>query len=118
MVEDFQFLLLYPSLSTPVVYVNFTCAPSPTLPLTCYGSPPHVVPLVYFDRVARYDRETFTGKVSWANIKASGPLPAPFVEQVVARGEDRDALRGNSGYGNGGTGSGDQVMEEGLEEEE
>ncbi|KAH9810722.1 hypothetical protein DFH28DRAFT_1131889 [Melampsora americana] len=73
---------------------------------------------LYFDRIARYDRETFTGKVSWATIKASGPLPAPFVEQVLARGEDRNAFPGNSGYGNGGSGSGDQVMEEGLEEEE
>ncbi|KAH9824165.1 hypothetical protein DFH28DRAFT_1091835 [Melampsora americana] len=73
---------------------------------------------LYFDRVARYDRETFTGKVSWATIKASGPLPAPFVEQVLARGEDRNAFPGESGYGNGGNGSGDQVMEEGLEEEE
>ncbi|KAH9824362.1 hypothetical protein DFH28DRAFT_1162898 [Melampsora americana] len=77
--------------------------------------------LLYFDQVARYDRETFTGKRSWATIKASGPLPAPFVEQVLARGQDHNTIPGSSSNGNvlGGTGSGDQDMvEEGLVEEE
>ncbi|KAH9811374.1 hypothetical protein DFH28DRAFT_1084943 [Melampsora americana] len=66
---------------------------------------------LYFDQVACYDRETFTGKRTWANIKESGPLPAPFVDQVLACAQEIIAQAANSGNGNslvmgGGTGEG------------
>ncbi|KAH9808215.1 hypothetical protein DFH28DRAFT_1136491 [Melampsora americana] len=94
---------------------------------------------LYFDQVARYDQETFTAKQSWATIKVGGSLPSPFVNQVLARGQDCNALPGASGNGDvvagtvdcnalpGGSGngdvvagtvSGDQGMEEGMEEED
>ncbi|KAH9808468.1 hypothetical protein DFH28DRAFT_909457 [Melampsora americana] len=69
---------------------------------------------VYFDRVARYDRETFNGKRTWASIKAAGPLRAPFVEQVLAPAQED---HGN-GNGSGGNSSGNPGTEEGLERED
>ncbi|EGG12110.1 uncharacterized protein MELLADRAFT_102066 [Melampsora larici-populina 98AG31] len=65
---------------------------------------------LYFNQIARYDRETFTGKQTWATTKASGPLPALFVDQVFAAASP--VIVNVSG------GSGDQVTEEGLEEDE
>ncbi|EGG01480.1 uncharacterized protein MELLADRAFT_79010 [Melampsora larici-populina 98AG31] len=67
------------------------------------------VPL-YFDQIARYDRETFTGKKTWATIKASGTIPPPFVDQVLAAA--------NSSNGNVSGGSGNQGMEEDFQEED
>ncbi|KAH9807972.1 hypothetical protein DFH28DRAFT_1199714 [Melampsora americana] len=70
---------------------------------------------LYFDRVARLDRDAFNGKRTWATIKASG-LQAPFVDQVLALGQANSALGGNSG--NGGTSSGNLETEEDFEEED
>ncbi|KAH9808178.1 hypothetical protein DFH28DRAFT_1099900 [Melampsora americana] len=74
---------------------------------------------LYFDQIARDDRETFTGKRTWVDIKASAPLPPPFVEQVLARAHA--ALAGGSsgnGSGSGGTRSGNQGTVEGFEDGE
>ncbi|KAH9824994.1 hypothetical protein DFH28DRAFT_878607 [Melampsora americana] len=74
---------------------------------------------LYFDRVARFDRDAFNGKRTWAEIKSCG-LPAPFVEQVLALGQGTSALGATSGSGNvsGGTSSGNQETEEDFEEEQ
>ncbi|KAH9812456.1 hypothetical protein DFH28DRAFT_1084294 [Melampsora americana] len=45
----------------------------------------------YFDQVAHLDRDIFNGKRTWATIKASG-MPAPFVDQVLAHGQENGVL--------------------------
>ncbi|KAH9822532.1 hypothetical protein DFH28DRAFT_948959 [Melampsora americana] len=64
----------------------------------------------YFDRVLRYDRETFDGKRSWATIKAGHSLRSPVVEKVLAPVHEIN--------GAGGSGAGDQGTEEVGEEED
>ncbi|EGG03049.1 uncharacterized protein MELLADRAFT_109637 [Melampsora larici-populina 98AG31] len=72
---------------------------------------------VYFKQVARYDREAFTGKRTWASIKASGALPAPFVDQVLEAAREINALAAQSGNGDevGASTSGNQVSGEDFE---
>ncbi|EGG02528.1 uncharacterized protein MELLADRAFT_117557 [Melampsora larici-populina 98AG31] len=62
---------------------------------------------VYFNEIARYDRETFTGKRTWAAIKASGPLRVPFVEQVLAA-----ATTANGSGGSGIQGPEEEELDE------
>lgn len=74
---------------------------------------------LYFAQIARYDREAFTGKETWAAIKASRRLPPPFVGQVLEAARDNNTVAARSRNGNvsRGTSSGNHGMEGGVEEE-
>ncbi|EGG10194.1 uncharacterized protein MELLADRAFT_94598 [Melampsora larici-populina 98AG31] len=69
---------------------------------------------LYFATVLRYDRDVFDGKRTWATIKASVKLPAPFVDQVLASVQPQS---GSEVIGNVLDGSGNQATGEEFEEE-
>ncbi|EGF97428.1 uncharacterized protein MELLADRAFT_114349 [Melampsora larici-populina 98AG31] len=70
---------------------------------------------LYLDKIICYDRQVFDGKRTWATIKASVTLPAPFVEQVL------DSVQHQSGadvIGDGLGASGNPATGEDFEEEQ